>query len=120
MSPEEVIAQRGHKEEADILSTTSRTGWELGRKEGGGREAELQRESGARCPACSQGWAVTQSVTLSGEPHPGCGERSRQTAHRPQLPSPASLPKVTAQLCRWVKLRREGRSMGRHPSVSPG
>lgn len=41
VSPEEVIAQREHREEAGILSTTSRTGWELGRKEGGGREAEL-------------------------------------------------------------------------------
>lgn len=47
MSPEEVIAQRGHREEAGILSTTSRTGWELGRKEGGGREAEFRWESGA-------------------------------------------------------------------------
>lgn len=120
MSPEDVLAQKGDREEAGILSTTPRAGWELGRKEGADREAEPQQESGARCPNCSQGRAVTQSMTLSGQSSPGCGERSELPACRLRLPSPALLPKVTAQLWRWLKLRREGRLPGSYPSGSHG
>lgn len=54
---------------------------------------------------------MTQSVALSRKPRPGCGERSGLPSPRPgspQLPGRASLPKVTAQLWRWVKLRGGG------------
>ena len=69
VSLEEVLAQGGEREGADIpLTAHIRTG-------SGGGEAP-QQGSGSWCSVCSQGWAVTQSMALSGEPSPGCGERS--------------------------------------------
>lgn len=77
VSLEGVLAQRGDRDGADIPPTPlpeQPGSWGEG---GAGGGAAPQQESGSWCPVCSQGWAVTQSMALNGEPIPVCGERSR-------------------------------------------